>query len=159
MGVFVFNSYSFFPIFVTSMQSKLQNSIEYLKGVGPKSRTVAKELNIFTWEDLLHHYPFRYVDKSKFYEISAINNDTQYIQISGKLKNFIPKVAVKNKIHGTFEDNTGTIDLVWFSKIDWIQKSLKVGAEYVVYGKPKNMAEATIFLTRNKNKWRNTPTN
>ncbi|MCB0536832.1 MAG: ATP-dependent DNA helicase RecG [Bacteroidetes bacterium] len=121
------------------MQAKLQNSIEYLKGVGPKrAELLQKELNIFTWEDLLHHYPFRYVDKSKFYEISAINNDTQYIQISGKLTELYTKGGGKKiRLHSTFEDNTGTIDLVWFSKIDWIQKSLKVGAEYVVYGKPK----------------------
>lgn len=121
------------------MQAKLQNNIEFLKGVGPKrAELLQKELQIFTWEDLLHHYPFRYVDKSQFYQISSINNDTQYIQIKGTLTQLYTKGAGKKiRLHGTFEDATGVMELVWFSRIDWIQKSLKTGAEYVVYGKPK----------------------
>ena len=61
------------------MQSKLHNNIEFLKGVGPKrAEILQQELNIFTWSDLIHHFPFRYVDKSKFYSIAEINEGTQW---------------------------------------------------------------------------------
>jgi len=121
------------------MQSKLFNHIEYLKGVGPKRAEILQlELKIFTWGDLIHHFPFRYVDKSKFYTINEINETTQHIQIKGFLRNLtIVGTGRKKRLHGTFEDNTGSIDLVWFSRIDWIQKSIKTNVEYIVYGKPK----------------------
>ena len=121
------------------MQSKLHNNIEFLKGVGPKrAEILQQELNIFTWSNLIHHFPFRYVDKSKFYSIAEINEATQYVQIKGKLTALhLIGANRKKRLHGTFKDETGTIDLVWFVKTDWIQKSLKTGVEYVVYGKPK----------------------
>lgn len=120
------------------MQSKLENSIEFLKGVGPKrAEILQKELNIFTWGDLIQHYPFRYVDKSKFYTIEEINETTQYIQIKGRLDS-LQSIGTnrKKRLQGTFSDDTGSLNLVWFAKTDWIQKSLKVGVEYVAYGKP-----------------------
>jgi ATP-dependent DNA helicase RecG len=120
------------------MSPKLENSIEFLKGVGPKrAEILQKELNIFTWSDLIHHFPYRYVDKSKFYEIDEINEATPYIQLKGCL-NSLSLVGGGRKVRltGSFSDDTGTIDLVWFARTDWIQKSLQVGAEYVVYGKP-----------------------
>mgnify|MGYP002629568708 CR=1 FL=1 len=121
------------------MQSKLHNNIEFLKGVGPKrAEILQKELNIFTWSDLIHHFPFRYVDKSKFYSIEEINEATQYIQIKGTLISLsLVGANRKKRLHGTFKGETGSIDLVWFVKTDWIQKSLITGVEYVVYGKPK----------------------
>jgi ATP-dependent DNA helicase RecG len=120
------------------MQSKLLNNIEFLKGVGPqRAEILQKELHIFTWGDLIQHFPFRYVDKSKFYKIEEITEDTPYIQIKGVLKSLqLIGAQRKMRLQGTFFDETGTIDLVWFTKTDWIQKNLKTGAEYVVYGKP-----------------------
>ena len=126
------------------MQSKLHNNIEFLKGVGSKrAEILQKELNIFTWNDLIHHFPFRYVDKSKFYRIEEINEDTQYIQIKGVLKSMqLIGANRKRRLQGTFEDDSGSIDLVWFAKTDWIQKALKTGVEYVVYGKPKKFGRS-----------------
>ncbi len=120
------------------MQSKLENSIEFLKGVGPKrAEILQKELNIFTWGDLIQHYPFRYVDKSKFYTVSEVNEASQYIQLKGTLDSLqVAGSGRKTRLHGSFSDETGSIDLVWFTKTDWIRKSLKIGVEYVVYGKP-----------------------
>lgn len=130
------------------MQSKLHNNIEFLKGVGSKrAEILQKELNIFTWNDLIHHFPFRYVDKSKFYRIEEINEDTQYIQIKGVLKSMqLIGANRKRRLQGTFEDDSGSIDLVWFAKTDWIQKALKTGVEYVVYGKPKKFGR-TFSIT------------
>ena len=126
------------------MQSKLHNNIEFLKGVGSKrAEILQKELNIFTWNDLIHHFPFRYVDKSKFYRIEEINEDTQYIQIKGVLKSMqLIGANRKRRLQGSFEDDSGSIDLVWFAKTDWIQKALKTGVEYVVYGKPKKFGRS-----------------
>ena len=120
------------------MQSKLENNIEFLKGVGPKrAEILQKELNIFTWSDLIHHFPYRYVDKSKFYRIDEINEATPYIQLKGRLDSFrLIGAGRKMRLQGSFSDDSGTLDLVWFAKIDWIHKYLKVGVEYVVYGKP-----------------------
>lgn len=120
------------------MSSKLENNIEFLKGVGPKrAEILQKELNVFTWSDLIHHFPYRYVDKSKFYRIDEINEATQYIQIKGRLDSLrLVGAGRKMRLTGSFSDESGTIDLVWFAKTDWIQKYLKVGVEYVVYGKP-----------------------
>ncbi len=126
------------------MQSKLHNNIEFLKGVGSKrAEILQKELNIFTWNDLIHHFPFRYVDKSKFYRIEEVNEDTQFIQIKGVLKSMqLIGANRKKRLQGTFEDDSGSIDLVWFAKTDWIQKALKTGVEYVVYGKPKKFGRS-----------------
>ena len=126
------------------MQSKLHNNIEFLKGVGSKrAEILQKELNIFTWNDLIHHFPFRYVDKSKFYRIEEVNEDTQFIQIKGVLKSMqLIGANRKRRLQGTLEDDSGSIDLVWFAKTDWIQKALKTGVEYVVYGKPKKFGRS-----------------
>jgi ATP-dependent DNA helicase RecG len=120
------------------MNPKLQNSIEYLKGVGPnKAEVLQKELQIFSWEDLLKHFPFRYIDKSKFYTISEVAEDGAYIQIKGKITGFqMLGPPRRHRLVGKFVDETGEIDLVWFKAADWIMKSLKLGVEYVVYGKP-----------------------
>lgn len=120
------------------MIAKLQTSIEFLKGVGPnKAEVLQKELQIFTWEDLLKFYPFRYIDKSKFYTIAEIAEDGAYIQIRGKLTGFQLIGAMrKQRLVGKFQDETGEIELVWFKSAEWVMKSLKVGVEYVAYGKP-----------------------
>lgn len=121
------------------MSSKLHTSIEYLKGVGPqRAEILQKELNVFTWEDLLHCFPFRYVDKSSFYSINEINESTSYIQIKGVLQKLETiGFGKKIRLQGTFVDeNNDSIQLVWFTKIDFIQKALKTKVEYVVYGKP-----------------------
>jgi ATP-dependent DNA helicase RecG len=120
------------------MNPKLQNSIEYLKGVGPnKAEVLQKELQIFSWEDLLKHFPFRYIDKSKFYTISEVTEDGAYIQIKGKITGFqMLGPPRRQRLVGKFVDETGEIDLVWFKAAEWIMKSLKLGVEYVVYGKP-----------------------
>jgi ATP-dependent DNA helicase RecG len=117
---------------------KLQTKIEFLKGVGPtKAAMLQKELGIFTFGDLLQHYPFRYIDKTKFHRISDITADTyDSVQLRGILR----RVEVigdghKRRLVAKFRDPSGALDLVWFKGIHFIEKQLVVGAEYVVYGK------------------------
>lgn len=117
---------------------RLQTSIEYLKGVGPKrAELLKKELNIHTFQDLLDFYPFRYVDKSTYYKVSQIMIDMPQVQIIGRLISFREIGAKHSKrLTAIFKDETGTIELVWFKGIRWVKHSLKVGNAYIVFGKP-----------------------
>jgi len=112
--------------------------IEFLKGVGPqRSELLRKELNIFTFGDLLSHFPFRYVDRTKFYKVKEAHADLPYIQLKGVLKNAVIRGENRKKfLTGKFEDETGSIDLVWFQSVNYIAPSLKLNAEYIVFGKP-----------------------
>jgi len=112
--------------------------IEFLKGVGPKRAEILKqELNIQTFGDLIQYYPFRYVDRSKFYKISEINEDLAYIQIKGTL---IKVTAVGEKritrLTAQFRDDTGSIELVWFKGLQFLRDTLRAGMQYIVFGKP-----------------------
>jgi ATP-dependent DNA helicase RecG len=118
---------------------KLQTKIEFLKGIGPaKAAMLQKELGIFTVSDLLQHYPFRYIDKTKFNRISDITPDThESVQLRGILRRLEVKGdGRKRRLVARFRDPSGAIDLVWFKGIHFIEKTLVIGSEYVVYGKP-----------------------
>jgi ATP-dependent DNA helicase RecG len=120
------------------MSSILQNPIEFLKGVGPqRAELLRSEFDIHTFGDLLRHYPFRYVDRSVIHTIREINPNTQYIQLKGTITNF-RTIGEKRgrRLVAEFKDKTGSIDLVWFQGVDWIQKNLKTGVEYLVFGRP-----------------------
>lgn len=112
--------------------------IEYLKGVGPqKADVIKKELQIFTIGDLLSYYPFRYIDRTVFHKIRQLDADMYSAQVLGRLIGLKEIGEKKGKrLVGQFKDETGSIELVWFQSITWLQKSLKVGAVYVMYGKP-----------------------
>ena len=99
----------------------LQTKIEFLKGVGPsRAELLQKELGIFTFADLLFHFPFRYVDKSKFHKVSEANQDQAHMQFRGHIRN-VKKLGAgrKMRLTATFYDDSGTIDLVWFKGIKW----------------------------------------
>jgi ATP-dependent DNA helicase RecG len=116
----------------------LQTSIEYLKGIGPqKAETLKKELGIFTFDDFLHHYPFRYVDRSQIFTISELDAGVAHIQVKGKFSDFKMEGAARTKrLKAVFSDGTGYIDVVWFKGISWIQKYIQPNKEYVIFGKP-----------------------
>lgn len=112
--------------------------ITYLKGVGPKkAKLLVEELGIHTFNDLLNYFPFRYVDKSKFYKVRDITSDTVWFQLKGSITN-INSVGDKRTryITAKFQDETGSIDLVWFRGLKWIKSQFISGKEYVVFGKP-----------------------
>ena len=120
--------------------SVLDSPIEFLKGVGPtKGELLKKELGIFTFRDLLMHYPFRYVDKTKFHKIRDLNEDSETVQIRGILRRLETMgEGRKKRLVGRFRDDTGVIELVWFKGVNWLQKSLQIGGEYVAFGKINN---------------------
>jgi ATP-dependent DNA helicase RecG len=115
----------------------LDTSIEYLKGVGPaRAELLQKELGIFTYAHLLHYYPFRYIDRSKFHKINEVVDDSEYVQIKGVLYKFeLSGSGPKKRLIGYFKDETGVLELVWFKGINWVQQ-IQTGAEYIIYGKP-----------------------
>lgn len=118
----------------------LNTPIEYLKGVGPqKADILKKELNVFTYEHLLTYYPFRYVDRTKFYKINEINADLPYVQIRGKIVS-VETIGAKRakRLVVKFTDGSGVIELVWFQGIKWMMDKLTPGGtnEYVIFGKP-----------------------
>ncbi|MBP5502023.1 MAG: ATP-dependent DNA helicase RecG [Bacteroidales bacterium] len=117
---------------------QLDTDIKYLPGVGAaKAESLAKELNINTFEDLVYYFPYKYIDRSRFYTTAEIRSDEVAVQLKGVISNF-RKQGVKYKEHltATFTDSAGRIELVWFKGIDWIQKSIVPGKEYIIFGKP-----------------------
>lgn len=116
----------------------LDRPIEYLKGIGPqRAEVLKKELNIFLYKDLLTYFPFRYVDRTKFYTISEAADEMPFIQLRGFLlkMDLVGQKSTKRLVV-LFKDNTGIIELVWFKSYNWVSKQLKLGAEYIVSGKP-----------------------
>lgn len=122
-----------------TIKNILDNEIKFLKGVGPKrAKLLEEELEIKTFRDLLYYFPFRYIDRSKFYNISELDKDLPYIQIKGKFTYFETASAgkFKKKLTGYFADNTGVVEIIWFQGTGIIKDTLKPGIEYVVFGKP-----------------------
>ncbi|WP_316802720.1 ATP-dependent DNA helicase RecG [Pedobacter nototheniae] len=118
--------------------SPLDTPIEFIKGVGPtRADVIKKDLNLFTYEDMLSYYPFRYIDRTKFYKINQINADAAYIQIIGRI---ISKKVIGDKrakrIVAVFKDETGIMELVWFQSLKWVDDHIIVGTAYVAFGKP-----------------------
>lgn len=120
------------------MTSFFDTPIEYLKGVGPlRASMLNKDLNIITFGDLIQHYPFRYEDRTKFYNINQLNDELQYVQVKGKiLKKDLVGAGAKKRLVATLSDETGSLELVWFQGINWVNEKVKPGIEYIAFGKP-----------------------
>jgi ATP-dependent DNA helicase RecG len=113
-------------------------SIEFLKGVGPqRAALLNKELTIFTFGDLIQHYPFRYEDRNKFYPIGTIHDEMPFVQVKGVIKKKeLIGIGFKKRLVAQMTDSTGEVELVWFQGINWINDKVKPGAEYIAFGKP-----------------------
>ena len=125
------------PHRITQLSSILSNPIEYLKGVGPlKGDLLKKELNIFTFKDLLEHFPYRHIDKTEIKKISDITPATDFIQIAGRIVSCeIMGEKRGRRLVAELRDDTGSLELTWFQGISWIQKNIQVGQSYLVFGK------------------------
>lgn len=124
--------------------SFLDTPIEYLKGIGPqRAEALQKELFIFTYKDLLTHYPFRYVDRTHFQSVREVTEDSAYYQLRGHIIeiDFVGDKRTKRLV-AKLRDSSGIIELVWFQGAKWMAEKLKANTEYIVYGK------ATSFMGR-----------
>jgi len=120
------------------LENKLLNTgIAYLKGVGPqKAELISAETGVFTYWDLINYFPTRHVDKSTLTEIRSINNESDTVQIRGKLSKIALLTAPSGKrLTATLTDSTGSIELIWFKNYQYVIKALKEDALYTVYGK------------------------
>ena len=119
------------------MSTNLQTPIDYLKGVGPnRADLLRKELGIHTYQDLINLFPNRYLDRTQYYKINQLQPNASEVQIIGKIIKF-EEVAQKRgkRLVATFQDDTGTMELVWFRGQKWIRESLKLNTPYVIFGK------------------------
>ncbi len=115
----------------------LNTAISYLKGVGPSRAEILKsELGIHTFGDLINFFPNRYLDRTQFFKINQLQQNSSEVQIIGKISH-IKTVKQKrgSRLVATFIDDTGTMELVWFRGAKWIKESLKVNTSYVIFGK------------------------
>jgi ATP-dependent DNA helicase RecG len=121
------------------MNDFLLTPIEYLKGVGPQRANLLKqELSIFCFEDLLNHFPFRYVDRSYFCKISEIPYQENATQFKGLVTKIVEGGKGRQKtLSVVVEDETGKIELIWFQGINWIKNAISIGNTYQVFGKAK----------------------
>ncbi len=115
----------------------LSSPIEYIKGVGPqRADLLKKELGLFIFRDLLELYPYRHIDRTIVTPIRQLHYQSDYVQIAGKLVSLETLGSNRFKrLVATISDNTGSIELVWFQGINWVQKSLITGNTYFAFGK------------------------
>ena len=121
------------------MYDLLNQDIKYLPGVGPRRKELlSKELGINTFGDLLEYYPYKYVDRSKIYAISELTGDMPFVQIKGQILSFeeFEMGHRRKRIVAHMTDGTGLVDLVWFSRAQYITRDYKVNVEYIVFGRP-----------------------
>ena len=112
--------------------------IKYLPGVGEQRATLLnRELKIYSFYDLLHYYPYRYVDRSRLFKVSELTGNMPYVQLCGEIRSFEEMgEGASRRIVGHFTDGTGFVDLVWFRGLKYLKNRVKLGARYVVFGKP-----------------------
>ncbi|MGY0392151.1 ATP-dependent DNA helicase RecG [Bizionia sp. KMM 8389] len=119
------------------MSTNLQTPIDYLKGVGPnRAELLRKELGIHTYQDLINLFPNRYLDRTKYFKINELQRNNSEVQVIGKIIKF-EEIAQKRgkRLVATFQDETGTMELVWFRGQKWIRENLKRNTVYVIFGK------------------------
>jgi ATP-dependent DNA helicase RecG len=116
----------------------LKTAVAYLKGVGPqRAALLTSELGIARFEDLLFHFPFRYVDRSKFYKINELRDAESEVQLVGKIVSIADVTGKgKKRLSAIFEDASGQVELVWFQGARFIKNRLQLHTPYVLFGKP-----------------------
>jgi len=120
------------------MSEYLDQDIKFLPGVGPqRAEILKKELEIFTFNDLLYYFPYKYIDRTKFYKISELTNNMPYLQIKGTIFRFETiGEGVRQRLIAHFRDDSGVMELLWFQGAKWVKENLRVNVEYICFGKP-----------------------
>ena len=117
----------------------LETPIEYLRGVGPQRALFLKsELQVANFQDLLHLFPTRYIDKTQYYKIQDLRETTTEVQVVGRiihLKTVEGKTKAQQRLVATFTDGTGNMELVWFRPSQWLKDHLLLNVPYVIFGK------------------------
>ena len=141
----------------------LNTDINYIPGIGPKrAATLLAELGMRTVEDLLTYYPYKYIDRSRFYTIREVNENIPYIQLKGRIISFEKRGEGRSqRLVATFTDSTGFIELVWFKGIKFVESKYRLNQEYIAFGKPArygtklNIAHPEMEALTNENEQKN----
>lgn len=121
------------------MSDFLSTDIKYLKGVGEsRAKTLNTEIEVATFRDLIYYFPFRHIDKSRFYSIAELaGNDLPLLQIKGRFLSFREEGEGRRKrLVAVFSDGKKMMEVVWFNKYNYIKDNIRIGQEYVIFGKP-----------------------
>ncbi len=120
------------------MSEYLDQDIKFLPGVGPqRAELLKKELEIFTFNDLLYYFPYKYIDRTKFYKVSEVTNNMPYIQLKGIIIRFeATGEGVRQRLIAHFRDDSGVMELLWFQGVKWVKENLRPNVEYILFGKP-----------------------
>ncbi len=114
--------------------------IKYLKGVGEaRAKLLGEEFDIHTFRDLAYCFPFRHVDRSRFYHIRDFSGEMPLLQIRGRFRSFeTVGEGARQRLMGLFDDGDRLMLVVWFARVRDIQKAYTTGVEYILFGKPQN---------------------
>ena len=121
------------------MSNFFNTRLESLRSVGSTQRAqvLGKELGLFTYGDLIQRYPFRYLDRTQFYNVADLHDDLPYVQVRGMLRSKeLVGEGPKQRLTAKVGDGTGELELVWFKGVKWVQQYTKNNQEYIVFGKP-----------------------
>jgi len=120
------------------MSNFFQTKLEYLRGVGlQRAQLLGKELGLFTYGDLIQRYPFRYLDRTQFYNVVDLHEDLPYVQVKGILRGReVIGEGPKKRMVAKVADASGELELVWFKGVNYLEKVIKNHQEYIVFGKP-----------------------
>ena len=119
------------------MTEFLSSPIAFLKGVGPQRASwLSKEWEIHRIQDLLQLYPYRHIDRTQIISIKDCREEGVFVQIKGILRRLEQLgEGSKKRLVGVLRDETGSIDLIWFTGISYLYKQFVIGQEYIIYGK------------------------
>jgi ATP-dependent DNA helicase RecG len=120
------------------MNDLLGTDIKFLPGVGPKrAELLSKELNISTYRDLLYYFPYKYIDRSRFYKLEELDPEMPAVQVKGVISGYYSEgKGAGRRLVADFSDETGSIKLIWFKGLKWVPVSYPAGKEFVIFGKP-----------------------
>jgi len=121
------------------MTDFLEQDIKFLPGVGPNRRKVlGNELGIETFGDLLEYYPYKYVDRSRVYQVCELTGDMPFVQVVGHILSFetFEMGPRKERVVAHFTDGTAIMDLVWFNGGRYAKQNYKIGKDYLIFGRP-----------------------
>jgi ATP-dependent DNA helicase RecG len=120
------------------MTDFLDQDIKFLPGVGPvRAELLRRELNIETFRDFLYYFPFKYVDRTRFYKVREITAALSYVQVKGRILSMeVIGAGSRQRLSALFGDETGTVELIWFQGVKWQKDNLKLNTVYTIFGKP-----------------------
>ena len=104
----------------------LEQDIMYLPGVGPnRKKMLSEQLGINSFGDLINYYPYKYVDRSRFYSIAELTGDMPYVQVCGQILSFetFDMGPRKERVVAHFSDGRGVMDLTWFNGGKYAKKN------------------------------------